>query len=1072
MLTIEKHLQNICAENPQYLMLNSIWNLNKKLIPIAQSVISFNFPHYSLHEKSHSETIVKNIQAFLGPERISLLSPTDSWLILMSAFTHDLGMVVFHKAIEKKWLEEDFQNYLIRLKESSNDIDLRWAATILIDAHNIETKIGAFPVEIRRAVILVTADFFRKNHHERSRQIILGYDQEFSQLLNGFNMGGLPNRFSNILAEIAYGHGVDFYTVFDMLEYEADGFDTDKMHPRFVAYLLRLGDLLDVDDKRFNVFAEKVFSGDLPENSKQHKEKHASIRHLLISPKSIEITANCQSDGVYRIAREWFDWLKKEVQEQSQEWSRIAPLDLNGLPPTISRGKIKILYKNVEPKEELMNLRFNVSNQKAFEIFEGASLYDKAELVFFRETIQNSLDAIKIQVWNNLKKGNYDNLLRRHLNLKNDASNDYILENIHLPSDIPSEIWEPMFINLSINTSTDGFEITVQDNGTGISEVDLLRMTNYVGESRRTNENYLSFIKELPYWLKPTGAFGIGLQSIFLSVDSFTIHTKYENEKALEIVFNTAKNNLYSYVTDKTPNIKQGTKVIIRISNEKLSNIGDYKKEFLGLNKSNLGLDDFTNYTLNKIKNYLKENFNNVSILNIKINNENFILDSKAEFSNDIGSPIEEYREGKMQIYSYKSQHKKSCVEYVAYENLSVGSTIKFSFRNAFPEYKLRNYYDYVFNVRGSEYFVRNIPVDEEFPEFYKTNYCSILWNLESPDSDKILKISRDGFIKKKADQLEQKFLNDIFPVILEKSILLFEKVYRMNNDPEIAIEYFHMSLTARMSRIVCSNFIDIFNDKKVPEFLAKNSNGSQLSLIDFLKSDSYIIVLVNKLTKSKSNISNDKLLKIINIDFKDEYPVIFANGYFDSYFESGIFSMDSYFAYLESGFLIKVIQYKESKTKINLKTNDLADRILLRQTINRIESNEMRTFIYSIPRYNAIAVENFPSYDSTIRNYMDTVIISPFKSNDEFKKLQSKIQQHINSNDKEKASKIIKEEFLDTLSNDLYLYLKEENNMGQLSQTDFLEMYLNILVEMFFEKITEHPSLENFLSLRDDLHY
>jgi hypothetical protein len=101
MYSLEQHLQTQGQNSPQFAVLYSIWTLNKKFLPNAQNAISFNFPHYSLHETSHSESIIKNIELFLGEERIKKLSPTDTWLILMSAYTHDLGMVVFNEVLEK-----------------------------------------------------------------------------------------------------------------------------------------------------------------------------------------------------------------------------------------------------------------------------------------------------------------------------------------------------------------------------------------------------------------------------------------------------------------------------------------------------------------------------------------------------------------------------------------------------------------------------------------------------------------------------------------------------------------------------------------------------------------------------------------------------------------------------------------------------------------------------------------------------------------------------------------------------------------------------------------------------------
>ncbi len=334
--------------------------------------------------------------------------------------------------------------------------------------------------------------------------MILGNDQAFYKEVNGFNMNGVPNRFSTILAEIAYSHGIDFYSFTDSLEYIADGYGNDRMHPRFIAALLRLGDLLDVDDKRFNIFINRAFANQLPKTSGMHYEKHASVNHLLISPNSIEVTVDCRSDGVYREARSWFDLLQKEVEDQSREWANIAPSNLLGMPPTIPRGKIKILYQSVQPKTDLLNLRFSISTQKVFEIFEGSAIYDNVGSVFLRELVQNSLDASKIQLWKMIDSGIYDHIIKRHLDLPLNTNHSEVIKSIKFPSDIPTSLWDQFHIYLDIRWKDDKEEklhVQISDSGTGIPEKSLIRMTSKVGESRSSDEDYLLLRKSMPYWL-------------------------------------------------------------------------------------------------------------------------------------------------------------------------------------------------------------------------------------------------------------------------------------------------------------------------------------------------------------------------------------------------------------------------------------------------------------------------------------------------------------------------------------------------------------------------------------------
>ena len=115
--SLERHLDEIIKINPQFEVLGAIWKLNKKNLSSALANVGQSFPHYSLHEKSHSNTIISNIESFLGQDRIEKLGPTDTWLILMASYTHDLGMIVFHELVEKSWTTSEFQLFLKELSE-------------------------------------------------------------------------------------------------------------------------------------------------------------------------------------------------------------------------------------------------------------------------------------------------------------------------------------------------------------------------------------------------------------------------------------------------------------------------------------------------------------------------------------------------------------------------------------------------------------------------------------------------------------------------------------------------------------------------------------------------------------------------------------------------------------------------------------------------------------------------------------------------------------------------------------------------------------------------------------------
>lgn len=90
---VELQLQEKSLNTGQSILMGQ-WVFDKTNIPNALKAIAGVFPHYSLHDETHSESIINNIVKMLGREVIKSLSCTDLWLLLESAYCHDLGMVV------------------------------------------------------------------------------------------------------------------------------------------------------------------------------------------------------------------------------------------------------------------------------------------------------------------------------------------------------------------------------------------------------------------------------------------------------------------------------------------------------------------------------------------------------------------------------------------------------------------------------------------------------------------------------------------------------------------------------------------------------------------------------------------------------------------------------------------------------------------------------------------------------------------------------------------------------------------------------------------------------------------
>lgn len=519
---LEQHLKELCDQNERYLNLYSTWVLNKRTCADLLKNVVVHYPHFSMHDASHADAVLSKMEMLLG-ERVRKLSPTDTWLLLHTAYAHDLGMVVEWEALEARWAETDFQEELSYL-ETLQDEDLCKAVEFVRQTHEL-TKEQTWPLEASRYVRLINAALFRGKHAQMSENYI-----DFTAPELGLDIGHnnlIQPRLVKLLGQICQLHTEPLDKILQ-LDYETNGFDADYAHPRFAAMMLQLGDLLDVDNGRFNAGAEAV-SGGLPQTSIPHREKHEATTHLLVTPKEISFRSDCPDTEAYCEARNFVSWLEQEVDFLTKNWAKIVPEDLGGYAPRFDNKKL--LIKGVPDIQGVAGLRFEISQDKAFQMMEGGNIYS-SPLAFLREVLQNAEDASKLQLWEDLCSQTYQAWMG--------AMDEAHLQKLQ-PYEIPEKVYEnyPITVNVSA-MGADRLRIEISDRGTGIS-VESFKQMCHVGQSNESSKRLRDTIRKMPNWLRPTAGFGIGLQSIFLVTDQFTIDTGTGQEAFHAVVYSKRK---------------------------------------------------------------------------------------------------------------------------------------------------------------------------------------------------------------------------------------------------------------------------------------------------------------------------------------------------------------------------------------------------------------------------------------------------------------------------------------------------------------------------------------------------
>lgn len=561
-LTIEKQLERYYkseGHTERHEVLWHTWNQNRRWITQLLQITLCSYPTYSKHDETHAQTVLHNIEMILGEDRIADLSASDCFILLHTVYIHDIGMCITHKDREEILQNRAFIDMITEL-EGYEESSLYQAIKALRktqytyedeeDEIKVAQRLYADKLEVYYALIQLIGDFRRREHGEKAKERLYNWVKNPNELGGGFSLAGMPQRIFLTIANCARMHTQPDFDAIMELPQEDDGYVSDYIHPRFISVLLQLGDILDMDNNRFHPLMQTCMAS-VPETSQQHYDKHMSIRKLHIRPDKIEIEADCDSQEALRLVRKECDMLKSILKDAGYSWAVICPPGYKGSLPTVE--SVNLFMKGRKIPEELVTTQFKISQQKAFNILEGANLYS-GSFVFIREFLQNAVDATKIQYWNDcVSTSEY----YKNKGIKKDTP--YQLETYvstdNYPIEIEMEIQKKNSEGISRVTQEDvdvldsekeshciyGVKIQIKDFGTGIDKDRILNISK-VGSSRKKDRN---IIESMPAWLRPTAEFGIGLQSAFLLVGSFSCYTHTRSGERYEITFGSGSSVRY-----------------------------------------------------------------------------------------------------------------------------------------------------------------------------------------------------------------------------------------------------------------------------------------------------------------------------------------------------------------------------------------------------------------------------------------------------------------------------------------------------------------------------------------------
>ncbi|MCL2576834.1 MAG: ATP-binding protein [Defluviitaleaceae bacterium] len=584
--------------------IKKLWSSIKKITEDSNKhllEITTQLPGFDIHDASHSEEVLSNIEKLLQAEGIDKLTPLECLFLYASAYMHDAAMALpkwefdLLLAVEgtdkvcdnKKALhinndfkpvhEWSFLNEYICKNKNSLYTNFDTASKFVFSPETEEKLIEDLIDRVReyeefrngytdklRALLatsnqeylkfsdLIRHEFIRVTHHTRVEQYIMNL-KKF--LANEIGSSAKANQFAESLAKICRSHGEGFDFVKAMNPRNKIWKD-NYVNEQYVSMLLRLGDIIHFSSNRapLSLFAEKQITDSV--SLKHWKAKFQELSYEINvqnSKTQINFSAYCSEPEIYYFIQDYIDDIDNELMYyrniiENYRFIRYEFADEYELPFEFAVNRSDVL-----PDEEIFipepDAKFTLEQSKILKLLMGVQLY-KDKYLCLRELYQNSLDACKCM----LAKYESDKIIKEfeiEIGLK------------HIESKRKNESFVYFF-----------------DNGTGMTREIVRNHLLKIGNSYYKSKDFMRHNAGWANKVAPTSQFGIGILSCYMIGKRIEITTKhYESDEIFSFSLDGINERFY-YIKperqDKERIGQHGTIVKIFL-NEETQNVLDNK---------------------------------------------------------------------------------------------------------------------------------------------------------------------------------------------------------------------------------------------------------------------------------------------------------------------------------------------------------------------------------------------------------------------------------------------------------------------------------------------------------------
>jgi len=487
-----------------------------------------SFPQYTLHDDVHLVNVVEIMGQIIPEGTLRRLNPIEIFLLILSAFFHDQGMVIDDNEFDQIKQNPEYQISLRNWdREYPNLKDLLDRLNLFEISEEDKEKLEELKIEFERGHLI---EFIRKSHAKRSGDYFIEtYNDDPRLEVNTVNI-------SYLVALLCQSHTMNPNELNESNGFRyAEVVGKYKINMVFLAIILRLADILDFDRDRTPevIFKSIKFKSEI---SLKEWHKHLAVYGKIITSREIQYTCWCETPQYEKAVRDFIQWIDNELSS-SLTIIKGFPAEFVyyalELPPQVDTSQIgakngKYIYKDLE---------FSLSHKEIIKLFLLDELYSHKSLCV-RELLQNALDAL-----------HHKRFLYK----------------------IGGAEWEEGCVNFSHYLNEDGYEVLrCEDNGIGM---DLPIIENFLTKIGRSYYNSPEFHREAEeisssgLKFHPNAIFGIGFLSCFMLGDRIKIITRkfYGVGKDFGLPYHIEINGISGILTITKGDERQPTGTIIEV---------------------------------------------------------------------------------------------------------------------------------------------------------------------------------------------------------------------------------------------------------------------------------------------------------------------------------------------------------------------------------------------------------------------------------------------------------------------------------------------------------------------------